>query len=391
MLQKNKLIFILLLLAPGSGVASGWEFSGYLGIDYRGFWETSQHHEQDGHHEVSVSLQPEARWRSDNGNQRINLLGYTRLDSRDNARSHLDLREAYWATEGVEWDLLMGVNKVFWGVAESRHLVDVINQSDLVEDIDAEAKLGQPMINLNLQRDWGLIELYLLPGFRERTFSGSDGRLRSPLVISDKSLYESSAGDHHVDQAIRYSHYFGDVDLGVSLFNGTSREPRFVLQNSQLIPVYDQLTQLGFDLQYTRDAWLWKFEGLLRQSDIDNYGALVAGVEYTFFGVSDSGADIGVLVEWLYDERGPLAPPTIFDDDYFLGTRLAINDVNDTSLLVGMVLDLDTGEQLITIEAETRLRDQLTGQLRLRMFSGDEALKGIDQDDYLEIGIKWYF
>jgi hypothetical protein len=96
-------------------------------------------------------------------------------------------------------------------------------------------------------------------------------------------------------------------------------------------------------------------------------------------------------VEWLYDERGPLAPPTIFDDDYFLGTRLAINDVNDTSLLVGMVLDLDTGEQLITIEAETRLRDQLTGQLRLRMFSGDEALKGIDQDDYLEIGIKWYF
>ena len=49
----------------------------------------------------------------------------------------------------------MGIDKVFWGVIESRHLVDYINQTDGVEDVDGEDKLGQPMINLGLQRDWG--------------------------------------------------------------------------------------------------------------------------------------------------------------------------------------------------------------------------------------------
>ena len=44
--------------------------------------------------------------------------------------------------------LLVGAAKVFWGTAESRHLVDIINQTDAVEDIDEEDKLGQPMVKV---------------------------------------------------------------------------------------------------------------------------------------------------------------------------------------------------------------------------------------------------
>jgi len=54
----------------------------------------------------------------------------------------------------------------FWGVTEFQHLVDIINQTDLVENIDTEDKLGQPMINLALINDWGTVDLFIMPYFR---------------------------------------------------------------------------------------------------------------------------------------------------------------------------------------------------------------------------------
>ena len=30
-------------------------------------------------------------------------------------------------------------------------------------------------------------------------------------------------------------------------------------EGDRLIPVYEQMTLVGVDLQYTRDSWLWKF------------------------------------------------------------------------------------------------------------------------------------
>ena len=93
----------------------------------------------------------------------------------DGERTHFDVRELYWETFGETWDLRIGIARVFWGVVETQHLVDIINQTDTVENSDGEDKLGQPMINLSLVRDWGTVDLFVLPGFRERTFRGVSG------------------------------------------------------------------------------------------------------------------------------------------------------------------------------------------------------------------------
>ena len=138
------------------------------------------------------------------------------------------------------------------------------------------------------EKDWGLLEFFLLPYFRERTYPGIDGRLRTPLVIdTDNPLYESSAGEHHTDLALRWSHYFGDVDIGVSVFHGTGREPGLVpgANGEALAPYYHQVTQVGLDVQYTREAWLWKLEAIGRDGLDDRFFATVAGFEYTFYGL----------------------------------------------------------------------------------------------------------
>ncbi len=309
----------------------------------------------------------------------------------------MDLKEAYWAYEAGNYELLVGVNTVFWGVTESRHLVDIINQTDLAGDISAEEKLGQPMVSLTLQRDWGELTAFVMPYFRERTFPGVNGRLRPPLPVNTgKPMYESADEDMHVDVALRYSHYIGDMDIGVSVFSGTSREPRFVptLDGSTLLPVYDLIDQVGIDLQYTRDSWLWKLEAIARDGATHTFAAAVGGFEYTMYQVIESGADLGVLFEYQYDGRSEFEPVTIADNDVFVGARLALNDVQDTSVLAGISYDVETGETYASIEAARRFGEDWLAELRLLTFSGaaqGDTTHWLQQDDYVQLSVSRYF
>ena len=390
-------LLLVATFAASTSSADDWDITGFIGLDTQAFWLDGQYQGQESGINPSLLLQPEFYWRSDDRRQRISIVGFARVDSVDDERTHADLREAYWGVDGDGWDFTAGVSKIFWGVTESRHLVDVINQTDLVESIDEESKLGQPLVNLNLQRDYGRFGLYVMPYFRERTFPGVDGRFRSPLVVDTANpIYESSKEENHVDLALRYSHYIGDVDIGASIFEGTSREARFVVapEGDRLLPVYDQMTQFGVDVQYTNEAWLWKLETIARDTRVDSFMAAVGGFEYTFYGINDSSADVGVLLEYLYDGRDDLSPPTASDNDLFVGTRLALNDTDDTSVLAGIAVDLDTQELFLNIEAERRFGENLSVELQLRTFmnaeSGD-ALFAVKHDDYLQLGLSWYY
>ena len=363
----------------------------------QGFAERGQFARQSGDTNASLFVQPELYWRSDEGHHRVSVVGYARWDQRDSERSHADLREAYWGYEAENWDLVLGVSKVFWGVTESRHLVDVVNQTDLVEDIDQEDKLGQPMVNLNLQRSFGRFEFYVLPWFRERTFPGLDGRFRPALrVDTDNALYESRDEEEHVDLAFRYSHYFGDVDVGFHVFDGTSREPSFLpsTNGERLLPFYEQMTQVGLDLQYTRDAWLWKLEAIARNAGTDDFVAVVGGLEYSIYGIGGSDADLGLLLEYQYDGRNNAAPRTLSDNDWFAGLRLTMNDASDTAVLVGAAVDADSEEVFFNVEAERRFGDSLSAELRLRAFRRAQAgglLETLEQDDYIQLRLSWYY
>ena len=52
------------------------------------------------------------------------------------------------------------MRREFWGVTETAHRVDILNQTDQVESFDGEDKLGQPMVNFSWSKDWGTLDLY---------------------------------------------------------------------------------------------------------------------------------------------------------------------------------------------------------------------------------------
>ncbi|MEM8930024.1 MAG: hypothetical protein AAGE94_02550, partial [Acidobacteriota bacterium] len=193
--------------------------------------------------------------------------------------------------------------------------------------------------------------------------------------------------------------------LGVSHFRGTSREPLLLPEQRDdglvLVPFYPQIDQLGIDLQATLDAWLWKLEVIARWSDpatgpepgFGDHLAAVGGFEYSFFDWRGSGKDIGVLVEYLWDERDEQAT-TAFEDDVFVGSRIAWNDVQSTELLVGAAVDRDSGATFVSVEGSRRIGDRHELEVRLRAFAGAEGadpLVALLDDDVLQITWKRYF
>ncbi|MDH3758069.1 MAG: hypothetical protein OES93_09465 [Gammaproteobacteria bacterium] len=391
---------LALLLAATAAMADGasWDRAGNVELQSRLFARDALWPGQGSQAaQLSLAATAELRWRNAEGDQRASIIPFLRRDSVDEERNLVDLQEAYWAWESDSIELLAGVNTVFWGVTESAHLVDIVNQTDAAGDVDGEDKLGQPMVNLTWQQDWGLLSAYVMPYFRERNYPGVDGRLRTPLPVdSDRAVYESSRDENHVDVALRYSHYIGDIDVGLSVFSGTSREPRLIPADDApvLLPHYDQIDQFGVDLQYTRDAWLWKLEAIARNGYSETFAAAVGGFEYTFYQVAQSGADIGVLLEYQYDGRNELEPFTTADNDVFAGLRLALNDTQDTSLLAGIAYDTVTGETFFNVEAERRIGNSISLEVRMRAFSGagpQDMTYAVVRDDYVQIRLAKYF
>lgn len=392
-------LFLLLLLlgAPMRPWAMAGVYSGYVAAEGRFFTENPQFDGQRDSPAFSGVLAPEFALSTDAGSHQFKIFPYMRIDSVDDDRTHLDLREAYWRYSCASFELLIGINKVFWGVAESNHLVDIINQTDSVEDVDQEDKLGQPMVMIATQRDWGEIQIFFMPFFRERTYPGTHGRLRTPLVISENTRYESGAEEYHLDVAIRYAHYAGDWDFGASYFHGTGREPVLQLNNrwDRLVARYEIIGQGGLDVQFTREAWLWKFETIFRQGQGRRFAALVGGFEYTCYQLFGSAADLGILMEYNWDGREKRkAPPAFFDNDLFGGLRLALNDPQDTQALAGTVIDVESGSTFYSVEAQRRIGDSLVAQLHARFFSNidaDAPEKVLETDDFINISFQYHF
>jgi hypothetical protein len=396
--MKSRLFSLLLALLPLPALAEV-EVSGKVGGELRLFGHSPQYKGQQGSGNLSLFARPEFYWNWNDGADSLLLVPYLRLDQHDSERSHGDIRELLWNHLGDAWELRAGIGKVFWGVTEFQHLVDIINQTDGVEDVDGEDKLGQPLINLSLVRDWGILDLYLLPGFRERTFPGAEGRLRSGLVVdTDQASYESAAKEHHLDMALRWSHTIGVHDFGIHWFRGTNREPLFSPGLDAggmpvLIPHYEQINQIGLDLQTTLDSMLWKFELIRRSGESEAYWAAQGGFEYTLVGINNSIMDLGLLAEYGWDERGTSATSP-FQNDLFLGARLAMNDAASSELLGGIGYDLDHHSRSLLIEASRRFGDRLKVSLDLRLFSSDEPIDSVysvRRDDHLQLTAEYFF
>jgi len=384
----------LALGATAEAAAQALDVSGTVSIQIRAFPGDAQFSGQSEHAQIALSAAPEFVWDYDSG-LRVRLAPFARLDSVDDNRSHVDLRQGYVLWRNGPWEYSIGADVLFWGVTESRHLVNIINQIDALEDVTEEAFLGQPMARASFRRGAEQFSFILMTGFRERAFASREGRLRGDDLIGARAEYEAEEERWAPDFAFRYTLSSGAFDLGLSAFHGTSREPRLIdVGGATLTPLYDRIAQASVDLQWTNDAWLWKLEALVREGQDDIFAAAVAGFEWTHPGIGGSAADLGLLVEYLYDGRGPRAPITALDDDLFVGARLGFNDTQDTALLVGALADVGGAARSFRLEFERRIGSVWTIEITAQAFEGAAPTSpeaAFEEDDFVSVRLSQHF
>ncbi|MBF0266359.1 MAG: hypothetical protein HQL46_13925 [Gammaproteobacteria bacterium] len=390
------LVTLFLLLPISNAKIMAMDISGYIAASGLFFQQEPLAQEQHKH-QLALSAEVEIYHAWNENRDSILFKPYQLIDQYDNERTHTDIRELLWLHVADSWELRFGISKVFWGVNEGNHLIDIINQSDQVDSITGDEKLGQPMINLNFLNSWGNIELFILPYFREQTYPGINGRFRSSLVVNaDKTEFESSDKEKHIDYAIRWAHSFDEFDIGIHAFKGTNRSPRYLVKTASitsspyLVAYYDQISQLGLDLQATFDAWLLKLEALYREDKFDKFTALSGGIEYTFNGIFNSSTDLGVVTEYSWDERNQ---PNLyqFQNDLLLAARVAFNNAQSSEMLIGIIQNLDHSQlRSIQIEASRRIGNNNKLILEMRWFD-DHPFNPIHNDDHIQLKFMHYF
>lgn len=380
----------------------GGELRGELALEWRQFIHSGAYTGQERQSQPTIRVEGEWYKSWNKGQDALVIAPMLRGHSADRERRYGDIRELKWVHRWGPYQLTLGVAQTFWGVAESQHLVDVINQWDLRGREDGEEKLGQPMVHLNAATDIGNWNLYLLPGFREREFGEDNGRFRPGLPVDEaQAEYESRRENRKTDLALRWSHYVGDWDIGLSWFSGTQRTPRLLANNeaTQLIPHYDVMQQLSLDVQATLGPWLWKHESLYRRVRHQTQQAVVTGFEYTAIGAMSaltgkhkSRGDLGLLLEYHWHSDGD-AETILYQNDLFVGARLALNDPDNSTLLLGVLYDLDTHTRLLSLEASRRLSAHWSAAVDLRWLDSAEndQWQLFEQDDYVQIGISYFF
>lgn len=381
------------------------EFSGYIGGQTRNFFEDPLNPQQHNNY-LSAVAEPEFFHPWDNATQNIEIKLFYREDQYDENRSHGDIRELSWTGVYDNWEIRAGISKVFWGVAETQHLVDIVNQTDQVENVDGEDKLGQPMLRLSTERDWGTLDLLILPGFRERTFPDAEGRPRPNVIVdTDRdAIYDFSSGKDHIDLAARYSHYIGEWEFGVTAFSGTGREPtNFSFAGVSptgkiiVVPVYSLINQIGLDGQAFFGDWTWKLEAAgteVRSGTKKGTNSFksVAGFEYTIVGIASTDMDLGFVVEYHYSDQR--ITDTIFDNDLATALRFVLNDAQSTEVLAGLTTDADTQTVGSFVEASRRLGESWTVEAQIRTFHGakpDRPLFDFRFDDFAQIDLNYHF
>lgn len=325
----------------------------------------------------------------------LRLYGRTNLDGLDGG--YLDPTVAKLTWQLGNWQIDAGYDLVFWGVAEGRNLVNVINQRDQIRDQFFDQGLGQRMVAVRYFAPMVTIEAFVLPGFEELDFGATGRTWGLGLPVDDsRSTFEADDGADHTDFALRLSGGVGDLEYGVFAFDGTLRQPEFRVDVSTntLIPNYVQGEQIGAEAQYTAGPVLYKFEGVKVWPDSDSsYWSAILGVEYIIGDLFGFPSETSLFAEYYHDSRRNESS-VIFENDVFLGVQFRLSNTFDTEIEFGAIVDTDDHDLIGSFNVNSRISDNLRASIEYIFAEASDPGDGLfnaRDTDQLFVSLEWYF
>ncbi len=104
--------------------------------------------------------------------------------------------------------------------------------------------------------------------------------------------------------------------------------------------------------------------------------------------------DLGLIGEYVFDDRDNGWLPTVYENDIMGGLRLAVNDMADSTLLLGVIRDLDSGSTIIALESSRRLGESIRLNLDASFFIDmdySDPAYAMAKDDFIKLEMVWYW
>ena len=372
---------------------SPWRMTGSAAMGARLY----QHPDEPGResHRAALRLSPEWRWAD--GAWQFVASPVLDAEGAGNGRSQVGFDALHVAARVDGMSFKAGLSKLFWGVTESRHLVDVVNPPDLAHHYAAEQRLATAMLYLALPTPAGQLETLLLPWERDPRFPGPHGRPRTALPIGGEVNHPNGRPPAF---ATRLTVSRGDFDAHLYFFRGLDREtvltvrPRPQAPPNELAAVRRLVRQWGADLQVPVGNLLVKSEMTYRSGYSHGFLSGVAGGEYAMSGIGGSVVDVTLLGEYQFDRRPADAPLTALRHGAYAGVRVALNDPDSTEFKFGVIVETATGARVWRADGSRRVATNWTVEAALSVFQnarGSAVLQDYRRDGHVEILARYHF
>ena len=306
-------------------------------------------------------------------------------DDDENERTFVRVEELYAQYEFEEDAVFVGRNIRFWGALEVRNIVDGFNPLDLRTDLFNTDKMGAWNLAYTHYTDDGELSIIVKLYEENQKMAAIPYAYYffPPNVMYDETLQSETSRY----RPTLYFNYTGSLDweypldVAVTFQNGYDSqryfEPDGPLDGSA-VTFQEHAYLVNKLMTYNTmvvGATLLKLEALytdvIDNASISDYYHIGLGVEHTLNFDAISG-DLGMIGEYYRyetledDKYSDLELFETFQNDLFLGVRYTFNDVDDSSLVGGVILDLDYDEQAYYLEYESRFGESLKLNLDYR-------------------------
>ena len=157
---KIVIFFLVTLLHASHAKALDFKAYGFIQPESSIYINGNGRHGQDNY---NTSLFGKGTFVSylQNGDAKFTISAIGRFDQSDDQLRYLDFQKFKYEYYFDDVTLKVGNEIVFWGVNETFNIVDIINQSNLAENISGTKKLGQPMASISYNQDYGLSLIHI--------------------------------------------------------------------------------------------------------------------------------------------------------------------------------------------------------------------------------------
>ena len=398
-LQLCFLIYFFLIETHSAD--NDWQINSEIGLEIKEFHKNEAYSNQQNTYSSFIKSEIFFDFKND---LEFLMEPYLRYDRYDKNRSLFDFKENNLTYYYNDIQLKAGISEVFWGITESKNLVDIINPKD-VTDGDQKAKLGQTMLAFsNYSEKFGILDFYYLPFFKNSSQIGEEGRLRLSKPIENYNIvYEGGAGSKVPSWALKWEHSFRFFDFSLQGFRGNSRESSTIgkLENLQLkyFQGYERISQIGTYFQVISGPIIYKLEVIKRNGQKnaknirENFFSYTLGLEHLINNLFENKWDLTSFIEYHNDDRNGDSTD-ILQNDLFLATRLNFNNIDGTEFLTSITLDTDGGGNTSTVELSSRITDNIrvTGSYNSYWSANEtDILYSFRRDNYFSINIINYF